>query len=51
MRPYRSRSDIGFGIVVSLIVIELLKVLFIPNPFDVIVLGGLIAVLIYMSRS
>lgn len=50
MRKDRGGNDVGFIIVVSLIVIELLKVLFIPNPFDVFVLAGLIFVLIVMAR-
>lgn len=39
-----------FKVLVALIVVELLKVLFAPNPLDVIVLAGLIAVLIFASR-
>lgn len=46
MRPFRPASDIVFAVIVTLIVVLLLKVLFIPNPVDVIVLGGLILVLI-----
>lgn len=43
-------GDVSFIVVVVLICVELLKVLIIPNPFDVILLGGLILVLILTTR-
>lgn len=43
-------GDISFIVIVVLICVELLKVLIAPNPFDVILLGGLILVLILTAR-
>ncbi len=42
--------DVSFVVVVVLICVELLKVMIIPNPFDVLLLGGLILVLILTTR-
>lgn len=50
MRPTFHRRDTAFKVIVALIGVELLKVLFVPNPFDVIVLAGLIGVLVFSSR-
>lgn len=50
MRPSLHKRDIVFKVIVVLIGVELLKVLFVPNPFDVIVLAGLIGVLVFSSR-
>ena len=46
MRPFRPAADVGYTVIVTLIVVLLFKLLFIPNPLDVIILGGLIVVLI-----
>lgn len=51
MRPFGRKADIGFIVIVTLISVLLLKVLVIPNPFDVIILGGLIFVLILKSAT
>lgn len=51
MRPFRSATDVGFTVIVTLIVILFFKVLFIPNPFDVIILGGLVLVLILKTAK
>jgi len=48
---FRGFSDISFVVIVTLISVLLLKVLVIPNPFDVIILGGLILVLILTTRK
>lgn len=50
VRPALHRRDAVFKVLVALIAVELLKVLFAPNPLDVIVLAGLIGVLIFSSR-
>lgn len=50
MRAHQPRGETGFIVLVSLIVVELLKVLFIPNPFDVMVLGGLVFVALMTVR-
>lgn len=46
MRPFRPAADMVHTVIVVLIAVLLLKVLFAANPFDVIVLGGLIVVLV-----
>ncbi|MFO7318774.1 MAG: hypothetical protein FWJ64_04465 [Limnochordia bacterium] len=46
MRRFRGFSDAVFVVIVTLISVLLLKVLVTPNPFDVIILAGLIIVLI-----
>gem|GEM_PF-2312263 len=51
MGHFRGFSDISFVVIVTLISVLLLKVLVIPNPFDVIILGGLILVLILTTRK
>lgn len=48
---FRRFPDISFAVIVTLISVLLLKVLVIPNPFDVIILGGLIFVLILTTRK
>ena len=48
-RKFRN-IDVAFIVVVAMICIELIKVLIIPNPFDVVLLGGLIFVLILTMR-
>lgn len=50
MRRTPLRADL-ITVVVVLIAIELLKAIFVPNPIDVIVLGGLILVLILFYRK
>jgi len=42
--------DVTFIVIVVMIAIELIKVLIVPNPFDVVLLGGLIFVLILTMR-
>lgn len=50
MRHTFPEGDVSFIVVVVLICVELLKVLIVPNPFDVILLAGLIFVLILNTR-
>jgi len=51
VRPLRRPFEVSFVVIVVLICVLLLKILFIPNPLDVIILGGLILVLILTSAK
>lgn len=50
MRYIFPEGDVSFIVIVVLICVELLKVLIVPNPFDVLLLAGLILVLVLTAR-
>lgn len=50
MRRRLRELDFTFIVIVVMIFIELIKILIVPNPFDVVLLGGLIVVLILTLR-